>query len=191
MWCVAGLIWTLLSSQTHHQQPGTGQASDSYWEHGVFQTCFGLSHGSNGLWLVKFISTVFYGSIRAMWCVVGLIWTLLPSQTHQQQPGPGQASDFYWEHGVFQTCFGLSHGSKNGLWLVKFISTVFYGSIRAMWCVVGLIWTLLPSQTHQQQPGPGQASDFYWEHGIFQTCFGLSHGFNGLWLVKLISISHL
>jgi hypothetical protein len=44
-----------------------------------FQTCFGLSHGSNGLWLVKLISTVFYGSIRAICSWTHLDFTFIPN----------------------------------------------------------------------------------------------------------------
>ena len=61
---VAGLIWTLLSYQTHLNQPGTGPSAHTVRKHSNFQTVF---------WLLPWIQWTV--SVQLISISVSLLWT--------------------------------------------------------------------------------------------------------------------
>jgi hypothetical protein len=90
--------------------------------------------------------------------------------------------------GRFQTVYCLFHGS-NGLHLLKLISIslewTHSGHVMCSWSELDPHLTLSPNI---QEPGSGCGyEEPVWRH--FQTGLGLFHGSNGLYLLKLISIS--
>ena len=87
----------------------------------------------------------------------------------------------------------FSHES-NGLYLLKLISTcislswINTGHAMCSWTCLGPILT---SQTPRYRPVGLLASVFTTEHGTFRQVFVFSHESNGLYLLKLVSISLL
>jgi hypothetical protein len=125
-------------------------------------TVFGHFQGSNGLWLLKLDCdcwntpvSVFHGSIMDMWCVAGLIWTHLSSPPDQNQYGTGTA--YTPSVAMLRQFLATSIDPMDcDCWNSSSVS-VFYGTIHDMWCVAGLIWIHISSQSHQKQPQTGTA----------------------------------
>jgi hypothetical protein len=144
------------------------------------------------------------------WCFLSIWWTVF-DETHQcislvwihighamcscthsypsftsKQPRTGLANpahtesmETFWHGLVFYVdpmnsiCWNIS-------------GSVLYGSMLDMWCVAGLIWILLTSKTYKRvQNWPST----HWEKGHFQTVADAFCQSDGLYLLKLISIS--
>ena len=152
----------------------------------------GVSHWSNKLrWSWNSSVSFIYGSILDIWCVAGHAWTLLPSKWTQNQLGSDSVHTNCCNRkhaGSFIRQFVESPMDPTGcIWWNYSSVSFFYGSILGIWCIAVHAWTLFSPRNTQNQSGSGSANTESMLAVSKGNC-GVSHGSNGLYLLKLISI---
>jgi hypothetical protein len=155
-------VWTLLSSPTPQNQPGSGSVHTESMALRRHFLDFPMARVACNCW--KPSVSLFHGSMLAIQHVAGHVWILLSSPTPQNQPG---CSSVHTESMVFLRQYLYLPVIKIACDWWKSSVSLFHGSMMAIQHVARHVWTLLSSPTPQNQPGSGSVhteSMVLWRH---------------------------